>query len=134
MIKNNKTVRQMEKKILFIRFTYWYGALLDLLVFIDMFISIIFEFSVSLPNVSSDISYKYQTGTGAFLMLGWTILLVWADRKPIERKDVLLLTAIPVVLGIMIINILYTYFWFLSVITLIIFIIAYFLARSIDFT
>ncbi|TKJ23714.1 MAG: hypothetical protein CEE43_03355 [Promethearchaeota archaeon Loki_b32] len=110
------------------------NKILDLLVFLDMIISILFEFSVSQPNVSTDISYKYQTGTGAFLMLGWTILLIWADRSPIERKNVLLLTAIPVVVGIMVINILYTDFWFLSVITLIMFIIAYFLARSIDFT
>ena len=122
----------MEKKIIFIRFTYWYGAILDLLVFLDMIISIIFEFSVTMTNVSTDVSYKYQTGTGAFLMLGWTILLIWADRNPIERKDVLLLTAIPVVVGIMVINIIYTYFWFLSIITLIVFIIAYFLARSVD--
>ncbi|HUW91030.1 MAG TPA: hypothetical protein VMV43_11015 [Candidatus Nanopelagicaceae bacterium] len=122
----------MERKIIFIRFTYWYGAILDLLVFLDMIISIIFEFSVTMTNISTDVSYKYQTGTGAFLMLGWTILLIWADRNPIERKDVLLLTAIPVVVGIMVINILYTYFWFLSVITLIFFIIAYLLARSVD--
>ena len=122
----------LDKKYAFIRFTYWYGAILDFLVFLDMIISIMFEFSVSIPNVSTDISYKYQTGTGAFLMLGWTILLIWADRKPIERKDVLLLTVIPVVIGITVINILYTYFWFLSVITLIIFIIAFLIARSID--
>ncbi|MFX1389282.1 MAG: hypothetical protein ACFE9Z_04370 [Promethearchaeota archaeon] len=122
----------MNKSLLFIRITYWWGAILDLLVFIDMLISVIFEFSISMPNVSTDISYKYQTGTGAFLMLGWTILLIWADRKPIERKDILLMTVIPVVLGIMVINILYTAFWFLSVITLIIFIIAYVLARYIS--
>jgi len=122
----------MERKIIFIRFTYWYGAILDLLVFLDMIVSIIFEFSVSMTIVSTDVSYKYQTGTGAFLMLGWTILLIWADRNPIERKDVLLLTAIPVVVGIMVINILYTYFWFISVITMIFFIIAYLLARSVD--
>ena len=122
----------MDKKYLFIRFTYWYGAILDFLVFLDMIISILFEFSVSIENVSTDISYKYQTGTGAFLMLGWIFLLIWADRKPIERNDILLLTAIPVVLGIMFINVLYTSFWFLSVITLIVFIIAYFLARSIE--
>ena len=122
----------MEKKIIFIRFTYWYGAFLDLLVFLDMIISIIFEFSVTMTNVSTDVSYKYQTGTGAFLMLGWTILLVWADRKPIERKDILLLTAIPVIVGIMVINILFTYVWFLSVITLIVFIIAYLFARSMN--
>ena len=120
----------MEKKILFIRFTYWYGAILDLLVFLDMVISVLFEFSVSVPNVSTDVSYKYQTATGAFLMIGWTFLLIWADRKPIERKDILLLTAIPVVVGIMIINIIYTYFWILSVVTLIIFLVAYSIARK----
>jgi hypothetical protein len=124
----------LEKKKLFTRFTYWYGAVLDFLVFLDMIMSIIFEFSISIPNVSTDISYKYQTGTGAFLMLGWTALLIWADRKPIVRKDVLLLTAIPVVIGIMFINIIYTIFWFLSVITLIIFLIAYFFARTLDST
>lgn len=124
----------MDRKILLIRFTYWYGAVLDFLVFLDMVMSIIFEFSISIPNVSTDISYKYQTGTGAFLMLGWTFLLIWADRKPIERKEVLLLTAIPVVVGIMLINILFTVFWFLSVITLIIFVVAYLFARSIEKT
>jgi hypothetical protein len=122
----------MNKKLVFIRFTYWYGAILDLLVFFDMVISILFEFSVSMPNVSTDASYKYQTGTGAFLMLGWTFLLIWADRKPIERKDILLLTTIPVILGLMLVNLFYTNFWFLSIITLLIFIIAYFIAKSIE--
>lgn len=125
-------VINMDKKIVFIRFIYWYGALLDLLVFLDMIISIIFEFSLTIPNVSTEISYKYQTGTGAFLMLGWTFLLIWADRKPIERKDILLLTAIPVVLGIMVINIFYTPLWFISVITLIIFLVGYWMAKSVD--
>ena len=121
----------MNKRLLFIRFTYWYGAILDLLVFIDMLFSIIFEFSVSISNVSTEISYKYQTGTGAFLMLGWAILLLWADRKPLERKFILLLTIIPVIIGILALNILYTNLWFMSVITLIIFISAYTLAKSI---
>lgn len=121
----------MNKKLVFIRLTYWYGAILDFLVFLDMMISIIFEFSFTMQNVSTDVSYKYQTGTGAFLMLGWTFLLIWADRKPIERKDILLITAIPVIVGIMIINMFYAYVWFLSVITLMVFIIAYVLARSL---
>lgn len=121
----------MNKRLLFIRFAYWYGAILDLLVSIDMLLSIIFEFSVSISNVSTEISYKYQTGMGAFLMLGWTILLLWADRKPIERRFILLLTIIPVIIGILVLNILYTNLWFMSIITLIIFIIAYTLAKSI---
>jgi hypothetical protein len=32
----------------------------------------------------------------ASLMLGWTLLLFWASRRPIERASVLLLTAIVV--------------------------------------
>lgn len=115
----------INKKILFIRFTYWYGAILDFLVFLDMILSIVFEFSITIQNVSTDFSYKYQTGVGASLMLGWTVLLIWADRKPIERKDVLVITSIPVIVGITFMNILYTPVWIISILTLIIFLIAY---------
>ena len=37
---------------------------------------------------------------GAALMFGWTALLLWADRAPVERRDVLLLTVFPVVVGL----------------------------------
>ncbi len=30
-------------------------------------------------------------------MLGWTVLLFWAQLKPVERADVLLITLFPVV-------------------------------------
>ena len=40
-------------------------------------------------------------GTSASLMFGWTLLLIWADRKPAERKGVLLLTIVPVISGLM---------------------------------
>ena len=30
-------------------------------------------------------------------MLGWTVLLFWAQRKPVERADILLITLFPVV-------------------------------------
>jgi hypothetical protein len=36
---------------------------------------------------------------GASLMAGWTALLVWADRKPVERRGVILLTVIPILVG-----------------------------------
>ncbi len=32
--------------------------------------------------------------------MGWVFLLIWADRKPIERKDVLILTIFPVLAGL----------------------------------
>jgi hypothetical protein len=39
---------------------------------------------------------------GAALMLGWTVLLLWADRKPLERRGILPITVLPVVAGLMI--------------------------------
>ncbi len=45
--------------------------------------------------------YFFAMGCGASLMLGWTILLIWAHNKPIERRFVALLTTI-VIAGLMI--------------------------------
>jgi len=36
--------------------------------------------------------YRLAAGYGASLMLGWTVLLVWAYQKPIERRFVAALT------------------------------------------
>jgi hypothetical protein len=47
--------------------------------------------------------YRYAMMVGASLMFGWTILLIWADRKPVERKGVLLLT-VPIVIGLILAN------------------------------
>ena len=33
-------------------------------------------------------------------MFGWSCLLIWADRKPVERRGVLLITIFPVLLGL----------------------------------
>jgi hypothetical protein len=43
-------------------------------------------------------------GIGGSLMTGWTILLIWAVRKPIERRFVILLTAFPVVFGMFVVS------------------------------
>jgi len=42
-------------------------------------------------------------GIGGSLMAGWTLLLLWAVRKPIERRAVILLTAFPVVFGLFVV-------------------------------
>jgi hypothetical protein len=49
-------------------------------------------------------TYKYAMIMGAALMLGWTLLLIWAYRRPIERRGVALLTIV-VILGIALANI-----------------------------
>jgi peptidoglycan/LPS O-acetylase OafA/YrhL len=46
-------------------------------------------------------SYRFAMGYGASLMLGWTALLVWAHRRPIERRGVAALTVL-VIYGLVI--------------------------------
>ncbi|MBK5114933.1 MAG: hypothetical protein KGD59_13185 [Candidatus Heimdallarchaeota archaeon] len=88
-------------KLIIIRVTYWIGVILDFLMALattiymlspgDTFINDIFGYSTI-----TDIGYAILVFETA-LMLGWTTLLIWADRKPIERRGVLLLTIVPVV-------------------------------------
>ena len=39
-------------------------------------------------------SYLFAMGYGASLMLGWTLLLVWAYQAPVERRAIALLTLV----------------------------------------
>lgn len=84
----------MRKKILWLRTSYWVGAIADGLATIRMVF----------PKLFHSVEYEYALGLGAALMLGWTILLIWADRKPMERKGVLLITAFPVCTGLLLVE------------------------------
>jgi len=44
-------------------------------------------------------SLNFSLGIASALTWGWTALLVWADRKPLERKAILMLTTFPVIFG-----------------------------------
>jgi hypothetical protein len=39
-------------------------------------------------------AYLFAMGYGASLMLGWTLLLLWAYQRPLERRGVALLTLV----------------------------------------
>jgi hypothetical protein len=75
----------MKHKIMFIRFVYRFGAIADLLLFLDMLLIVFFGVSVSLP-VGTSHAYQYILPGYAALMPGWTLVLLWAQVKPIERK------------------------------------------------
>jgi hypothetical protein len=81
----------MGKQILWLRISYWVGAVADGFA----------TYRMLFPKIAHGVEYRYALGLAASLMLGWTILLIWADRKPMERKGVLLLTAFPVVSGLL---------------------------------
>jgi hypothetical protein len=46
-------------------------------------------------------TYRSAMGYAASLMLGWTILLLWAYRRPVERRAVAAFTAV-VIAGLMV--------------------------------
>ncbi len=75
-------------------------------------------------------------------MLGWTVLLLWADRKPVERKGVLLITVLPVIAGLVLNEVLavtsgYMHLaalapvWCLQALLTALFLASYFLAPSL---
>lgn len=88
-------------KLITIRVAYWVGVIFDFLSALattiymlspgDTFINDIFGYTTI-----TDIGYAILVFETA-LMWGWTALLIWADRKPIDRRGVLLLTLVPVV-------------------------------------
>jgi hypothetical protein len=81
------------KKVILLRIAYWIGIVLDALVFVQMAFP---EVGKKMLRVTFDPGpeYIFAINLGAGLMLAWTLLLFWADRKPIERRMVVPLTMI----------------------------------------
>ena len=84
-----------------IRIAFWIGAITDALAFILMIMPGWGEMLLAGRERVVPMEERYAWNTGAALMLGWTFLLVWADRKPVERRFVAVLTVVPVISGIM---------------------------------
>jgi hypothetical protein len=89
-----------NKQITFLRISYWVGAIFDALVIIPMLSPKVAGTVFGIPDFNPGVDYKYAMYLASSLMLGWTFLLIWADRKPLERKGVLLLTIFPVLFGL----------------------------------
>jgi hypothetical protein len=86
----------IKNKIVWLRISYWAGAIADL------YVAFRWLFPQVFPDSSADMGYNLGMKWGVSLMLGWVALLIWADRKPVERKDILLLTIFPVITGLMV--------------------------------
>ncbi len=90
----------MKNKTILLRISYWFGAVIDGGMVIPMLSPSVGGAMLGIDNFNPGNEYKYAMMIGASLMLGWTVLLIWADRKPVERKGILLITVIPVVIGL----------------------------------
>jgi hypothetical protein len=92
----------MRKKIILLRVCYWLGAVADALSAIVMLSPKVGGSMYGISDFNPGYEYRYAMGLGASLMIGWTFLLIWADRRPVERRGVLLLTVFPVLFGLII--------------------------------
>ena len=80
-------------EVRWLRVSYWVGAVADALAAALMLFP---EAGSAVYGIrfEPDTAYRYAMGLGASLMLAWTILLLWADRRPVERRGVLLITVL----------------------------------------
>lgn len=77
--------------ITWLRTSYWVGVVADAVA----------TAAILIPSRMGESEFRYPMGLAAALMLAWTVLLIWADRRPVERRGVLLLTVFPLITGLM---------------------------------
>ncbi len=77
-------------RVAWLRTSYWAGAIADVLIGVLTLV----PSRMGLPG------FRYPMGLAASLMIAWAVLLLWADRKPVERRGVLPVTVL-VILGLM---------------------------------
>lgn len=94
----------MNKKIAILQGCYWLGIVLDAVAAVKLSILRYIEIPnvINTQNIGIFGEGMYAAGESVALMWGWTCLLFWASRRPVERKGVLLLTIFPVVIGLMV--------------------------------
>ncbi len=78
----------MTKSVLLLRLSYWVGAIAD------FFIAIL----VWMPDRMGVTEIGYPTGLASVIALSWGVMLLMADRKPTERRWILIPTILVVAL------------------------------------
>lgn len=82
-----------EERLL--RIVFLAGAITDAAALLPMLIPRLAAWVWGFRDVPG--SYRFAMWYGASLMFGWTALLLWAYRRPVERRFVAVLTVLVVV-------------------------------------
>jgi len=92
----------MNKGVRVLKLAYLLGALIDFLLFLLMVFPPLASTLWGFESFTEQ--YYFAMGNGAPLMLAWTLLLLWAHKKPVERRIIAPLTILAII-GIAITNI-----------------------------
>ncbi|MDH3202120.1 MAG: CoA-binding protein [Myxococcales bacterium] len=79
-------------EVRWLRASYWVGAIADAMAGVLMLFPDAATVVYGITGFEPGPDYHYAMGLGASLMLGWTVLLLWADQRPVERRGILLIT------------------------------------------
>jgi hypothetical protein len=93
----------MHKGVELLRVAFIAGAVVDAGAAVGMVFPNRFGGSLRYlaPFDPDRVELRYGMRYGAPLMAGWTVLLLWGLADPVERRSLLLITVVPVVLGLM---------------------------------
>ena len=84
-----------------IAIAYLVGAVFDAIFGTLLLFPSVLADVVGLPEVPSHVPERVALTMTASLLWGWTGLLLWGLRSPVERRGVLLLTISPVIAGLL---------------------------------
>jgi hypothetical protein len=93
-----------KREFFLIKVAYWLGIGADALWAVALLFPPVFAILIGDPDFDPDLQVRLIMGIAGSLMTGWTLLLLWAVRQPIDRRVVILLTAFPVVFGMFIVT------------------------------
>ena len=87
-----------------LKFMFILGAVVDGAIAVSWFL---IASGWEIPNIlnghiGTGLDYQLAMYVGAMLMTGWTVLLAWGALKPIERRELLLITSGFLVLSVII--------------------------------
>lgn len=96
MIRNNQLV--------FLKLSFIIGTIADFVVGINW---LLISLGYSIPNLISSFKgvgtdYRFAMYIGTMFMFGWTVLLFWGYLKPLERRGLLIITAVLLSISILI--------------------------------
>ncbi|MFC2104376.1 hypothetical protein ACFLS4_03375 [Bacteroidota bacterium] len=86
-------MKDQKKKMFLIKLPYWLGISADALWAIGLLIPTAYGYLTGNPDFNPSFETRQIMGIAGTIMTGWTFLLIWAVRKPIERRGVILYCA-----------------------------------------
>jgi ribose/xylose/arabinose/galactoside ABC-type transport system permease subunit len=90
-----------QKKIQIMKTICWIGVVADAPWTIALVFPQFYGILTGKPDLEVDLSLRMALGIAGALMAGWTLLLAWTAKNPVERRVVMALTAVPVIAGLL---------------------------------